>query len=70
MIPYLAYSLGLISVAVFFFSKANTFQEYSNNAYIATSMTISITVFTNIILKTSELFKLIKNVEEVVEKSK
>lgn len=69
LITYLVLGLGLIGFVVYLFFEANTFQEYSNIAYTATSMTVALTVFTNIVSKTAALFKLIHNFEEVLEKS-
>lgn len=69
LITYLVFCVGLFAIAVYFIFEANTFQEYSNNAYIGTAMAIGVTVFTYIVLKTPELFKVIHNCEEVFEKS-
>ena len=69
ILTYLVNGLGFISSTVFLFYKANTFQEYSNNAYVTTSITTSIAVFTIVVFKTKALFKFIKNFEDFFEKS-
>ena len=69
MISHSVYGLGLISSAVFFFFKANTFEEYSNNAYITTSFAVCAACFTIFVFKTKTLMELIDDWEEFFEKS-
>lgn len=68
-IAHLVNGLGVISSASFLIFKANTFEEYSNSAYIAASTTMSMIIFTNIAFKRKEIFELINNLEEQIEKS-
>lgn len=69
IITYLINKLGLTSCIAFIFLEASTFQEYSNNAYVTTSLAVSITVLTNIVFQKAALFKLIENTEELFEES-
>lgn len=69
MIAYSVYSSGLISGISFFFFEACTFQEYSNNAYVITSMIICLSTFTNIVFKTDALFQFVGDLAELFEKS-
>lgn len=66
LITYSIYGLGFASSAAFFFFKANTVQEYSNNSYATTTLFVCSSVLINIHLKTEALFKFINNLEEDV----
>lgn len=69
LITYSVYGLALIACAAFFLFKANSFQEYSNNAYIVTASIICLSVYTNLVFQTDSLFKYINNLEQFMEKS-
>lgn len=66
---YIIQGISFIFGATFLFLKADTFQEYSNSAYITTSTSVSFAVFVNAVFKRTELFNYINSLDEFVEKS-
>ena len=64
MITFSMLGLGLISSAIFFFFEANTFEEYSNSAYVTTSIAVCSACFTIFVFKTKTVMELIDDWEE------
>lgn len=65
----LIYGVGITFSAIFLFREANSFQEYTDNLYITTSLVVGFCCITNIFLKVNELFQLIDKLEKTIEKS-
>lgn len=70
LITCLVFGWGFIACTVFFFYKANTFKEYSNTAYVATTMTMGFIISLNMASKAEALLKFVHSIEDLVEKSK
>lgn len=65
----LFYGLDLTLSAVFLFSEAKTFLEYTSNIYITTALLVISSYFSIWILKLGKFFNLIDDVEKLSGKS-
>lgn len=64
-----SYGLTCVSYFLFLFYEANTFWEYTNNIYATSTAILIVTCFLIIIYQITNVFELIENCENFVNKS-